>query len=387
VAAAQAQPATPAVTQASAQHATQPPAPSQPVQPDGQNAAEAATQPAAPTEDSTDSANAAPTRSADFEKCKPNSGVFPAAREAACRSALKSDPLDADAHGNVLNWLGLALFDQHRYDEALTTFRAGLDLKPSFPALYYNIGLVDRDKYDFAAAREAFDKASSLDPRNPAPILERGFATVNLGNMDAGIADMQSAIALKSTDYHYFTKLMRAQLANGNLPGADDALERAVEIEPTMWDGAGVLTYYLSDSREKLDAMLARGVASDPNFPFWDFWRGLLQKKAGDAAGAKATIAAARKRIKDAPWLAALFDYAGGGQISPKELRARARSDNPRAQAEHLGIVNYFIGELAMIAGNRNAAREAWQRTVDGHVYYLAEYGGAKVRLAQIAGQ
>jgi lipoprotein NlpI len=213
------------------------------------------------------------------------------------------------------------------------------------------------------------------------------LATVYLGDMDAGIADMRRAIALKSTDYHYFTKLMRAQLANGNLPGAVDALGRAVQIDPTMWDGAGVLVDYLSDSREKLEDLLAQGVEREPDFPFWDFWKGMLQKKAGDEVGAKAMFAAGRKQIKDAPWLAALFDYAGGGSISPRELRAQARSDNPRFQAEHLTIVNYFIGEVAMIAGKRDAARDAWQRAVDGHVYYLAEYGAAKVRLAQAAGQ
>ncbi len=113
----------------------------------------------------------------------------------------------------------------------------------------------------------------------------------------------------------------------------------------------------------------------------------MLKKKAGDEAGAEAMFAEGRKQIKDAPWLAALFDYAGGGSISPRELRAKARSDDPKFQAEHLTVVNYFIGEVALIDGDRNAARDAWQRAVDGHVYYLAEYGAAKVRLAQAAGQ
>jgi carboxyl-terminal processing protease len=352
---------------------------------DQPDAAQASVQPPA-AEDGGASTAPTPTRSADFNTCKFNSGSAPTVREAACRNALKSDKLEPDAQGNVLNWLGLALFDEHRLDEALATYRSGLEIKPSFAALYYNIGIAYRDKFDFTEARAAFDKAASLNPQGPAPILERGLATAFLGDAAAGVADMQKAIALKSDDYHYFTKLMRGELVNGDLPAATAAIDRAIAVEPRLWDGAGVLVYYLGNSRDKLDPLLARAMDHAPDFPYWYLWKGLLLKKAGDEAGANAAIENGRQRIRNIPWEAALFDYAAG-DITLGELRARVRSNNPRAQSEHTCSINFFVGELAMIAGDRDGARTAWQRAVDSQVYYFGEYGAAKIRLAQLGAQ
>jgi tetratricopeptide (TPR) repeat protein len=76
------------------------------------------------------------------------------------RRVIEVDPADAEAH----NDLGLALHYTGASSEALEVLREGTRKDPAFQRVWLTLGFVSANSGDRAAAREALEKARSLDP-------------------------------------------------------------------------------------------------------------------------------------------------------------------------------------------------------------------------------
>ncbi len=104
-------------------------------------------------------------------------------------------------------------------------------------------------------------------------------------------------------------------------------------------------------------------------------------------------LAAARQRIDDGSWLAAILDCVAGS-IAPKELVARAGADP--TQPERRCEAYYYAGEACLLQGDREHAREWFlccvrtDLALDPHSSPpdpMNEYHLAKWRLNQLTGQ
>jgi CRP-like cAMP-binding protein len=92
--------------------------------------------------------------------------------------AIRLRPDFVDAY----NQLGITYYDQDKYVEALTVFRATTQLEPSNSYHYYNLGTVLKLLRDYPAARDAFQRAVELKPdymeaRTQLDILEKALTS------------------------------------------------------------------------------------------------------------------------------------------------------------------------------------------------------------------
>jgi type IV pilus assembly protein PilF len=97
------------------------------------------------------------------------------------RRALRADP----RHARALNNYGAFLFAQGRYREALEPLRT-LVRDPSYPdraRAYESLGLTERHVGNTERAREAFERALSIDPHMPRSTLELAGIAYRAGDL------------------------------------------------------------------------------------------------------------------------------------------------------------------------------------------------------------
>jgi protein O-mannosyl-transferase len=96
------------------------------------------------------------------------------------------------AHNN----LGKVILDEGRIDEAIMHFTKAVEANPSYALAYLNRGFAYYFKYDFPAAREAFERAIQADSScHPAHF---GLGLVYLGMGKRDLAQIEYGYLLSS---------------------------------------------------------------------------------------------------------------------------------------------------------------------------------------------
>ena len=98
------------------------------------------------------------------------------------------------------------------YLMALQDYDKATDMMPDAPFLYYNIGCLQVQLADYAAARKSFDRAIELDPRFPSAYYGRGVAGILAGQTEQGLSDLSQAGELGIyTAYNLIKKYSKKQ--------------------------------------------------------------------------------------------------------------------------------------------------------------------------------
>lgn len=118
------------------------------------------------------------------------------AAENAYREVIRAVPENPDAHV----YLGIALFDQLRYDEAATAYQEGLRLRDHFPIAWNNLGNALRMLGQIEAADAAFATALSQKPDYANALKNRGTLWVWAGEIERGLGWYQQAMQLAPED-------------------------------------------------------------------------------------------------------------------------------------------------------------------------------------------
>src|SRR4051794_649181 len=84
----------------------------------------------------------------------------PRTAERVYRQVIASEPI----HANAWCFLGMALHDQVRYQEAIAAYHKALALQPKFAIAFNNLGNTYRLMRQLDKAIECFDKAIALKP-------------------------------------------------------------------------------------------------------------------------------------------------------------------------------------------------------------------------------
>jgi tetratricopeptide (TPR) repeat protein len=114
----------------------------------------------------------------------------------ALRIAIKNKPDFADAYlylGNSLDNLG-------KSDLALAAYNKVLELEPTNPRVYEEIGVFHEKQKDWAAAAKAYQRSADLDPANFQSQRSLARAYYNAGMFAEAISAYTSAIAATPTD-------------------------------------------------------------------------------------------------------------------------------------------------------------------------------------------
>ncbi len=106
-----------------------------------------------------------------------------AAAESIYRQVLAQVPGNA----NALVYLGIALFDQRRFQESSDSYRAAIEKQPQFPIAWNNLGNTLRMLGRVDEAEECFAKALSQQPGYMSALKNRGTLWIWTGEIERGL--------------------------------------------------------------------------------------------------------------------------------------------------------------------------------------------------------
>ena len=111
-------------------------------------------------------------------------------------------------------------------------FESAARLAPRDPQLWNNFGNLLRKLGDRAAALDAYDKALAISPRLVDALFNRALLLRLIGRLGEARAGYQAAIALNPNVPHLWNGLAALERADGDLAAAASAYDRALKLQP-----------------------------------------------------------------------------------------------------------------------------------------------------------
>jgi tetratricopeptide (TPR) repeat protein len=174
----------------------------------------------------------------------------------ACyRKAIEADPRYARPHNN----LGTSLQRQGKTDDAIACYRKAIALDPRFADAHNNLGTTLGAKGQVDEAIACFTRAIDIDPRKTRFHYGLGVALMRKGKLDEAIACHKKAIALDPRNDRAYGNLGVALIRQGKFVEAQKALRRCLELLPANHPQRGLITKWLRQCQEAIDAAPAGG--------------------------------------------------------------------------------------------------------------------------------
>ena len=132
---------------------------------------------------------------------------------------LSSDEYDEQAH---------QLYNEARYDDALTLLRDGITRYPQAVELHVGVGYAQLAREEYAWARQAFEHALLLDPEQEDALAGLGETLLVIGHIAAALRAFEQVVALGFDDDHeLMLQIGRALFREGYFVEARRTFERS----------------------------------------------------------------------------------------------------------------------------------------------------------------
>jgi predicted O-linked N-acetylglucosamine transferase (SPINDLY family) len=151
-----------------------------------------------------------------------------------------------DAVGNnpsALLGLGLRAQQIGLRETSLRLLNRALTIRPDLAEAHNAIGVLLRSSGQLAASAEAFQRAKSLQPKNPEFLCNHAAALRRLGRVPEALKELRQAIMSAPSFSVAHFEMGRSLEAAGRLPEAIESFRRAVSLQPefaTAWRYLGV---------------------------------------------------------------------------------------------------------------------------------------------------
>jgi len=148
---------------------------------------------------------------------------------------LSSDEFDEQAH---------QLYNEGRYDEALTVLKEGIALYPHAVELHIGKAYAHLAREEFAWSRRSFDQALGLDPDHEDGLAGVGETLLRLGDRPGAIRAFERILQLGFEDDHeLMLQVGRALFREGLIAPAHRFFDLAAGAHPDSPDAAACLGY------------------------------------------------------------------------------------------------------------------------------------------------
>jgi tetratricopeptide (TPR) repeat protein len=148
---------------------------------------------------------------------------------------LSSDDFDEQAHH---------LYNEGRYDEALTVLKEGINLYPHAVELHIGTAYAHLAREEFAWARRSFEQALALDPDHEDGLAGLGETLLKLGDRAGAMRAVERILQLGFQDDHeLMLQVGRALFREGLVAPAHRFFDLAVAAHPESADAAACLGY------------------------------------------------------------------------------------------------------------------------------------------------
>ncbi|OYP33830.1 tetratricopeptide repeat protein [Rhodopirellula sp. MGV] len=125
---------------------------------------------------------------------------------------IKQAPRNPEAHV----YLGIALFDQRRYQESVASYRQAISLKEHFPIAWNNLGNSLRMVGDVDESDKCFGKALSMDQKYLSVYKNRGTLWIWSGEVERGLAWYEKGLEIAPDDAELHRNLGVIYLLQGD---------------------------------------------------------------------------------------------------------------------------------------------------------------------------
>jgi Tfp pilus assembly protein PilF len=173
---------------------------------------------------------------------------------------LSSDDFDEQAHH---------LYNEGRYDEALSILKEGIALYPHAVELHIGRAYAHLAREEFAWARRSFEQALSLDPDHEDGLAGLGETVLKVGDRAAALRAFERILQLGFQDDHeLMLQVGRALFREGLIAPAHRFFDLASSAHPESPDAAACLGYAAHRLGNDAGAFywLRRALEIDPNY-------------------------------------------------------------------------------------------------------------------------
>ena len=152
------------------------------------------------------------------------------------------------ANASAWCYLGMALHDQERYDEAIAAYRRAIGLQPVFPIALNNLGNSLRQLRRLSEAVSSFDQAISQKPDYVTAFKNKATTLVWEGHVEEALATYEAALPLATDDPEIHKHIGILRLLLGDYAGGWPEYEwrwktKDLSLPPMrqpLWDGSSL---------------------------------------------------------------------------------------------------------------------------------------------------
>jgi lipoprotein NlpI len=248
----------------------------------------------------------------------------------------------------VLNERANAYFTSRDWDRALADYTAAIAIQPKNPILYHNRGEVWRITNDLRHAQTDFDRAISLDPKYESAYIRRGFVRIAQRNFKDALSDFDMAVSISPSPSNLSQRGI-ARFYYARYRDAEGDLDASVKGLPT--NAYGVLWLYLSRLHQGNDDITA---------------------------------------LRDQSKALNLANFPGPivrfylGEIKADDVMAIVKTGTAQQQREQLCEASFYLGEEALLRGNRDQAVSLFRQSIGTGLTYFYEYQGSAIEMQHL---
>jgi lipoprotein NlpI len=290
-------------------------------------------------------------------------GADPAARAVACTALITGGQLRGKALGAAYVFRGKAQAQRNEVKAAILDFSEALKVDPRATDALYNRGIVYAATGQTGYALADFAHLLDIVPNDPDTLSHRALIYVNQGKTESAVKDLSAVLRQRPDDG--ISRLQRAGLliSLGRYEDAIADLDRLLKQAPTA-----------------LDALYNRGRAEllkrDYAAAAKDFEAAMENRNSNPYAALRLYIARARGGKTDAAPLAAAIKVFPAdqwplpivafyqGSLSEADLLSTAKVSDAATEAALTAETQYYLGQWALLKGDRKAARRHFQGAV-----------------------
>lgn len=157
--------------------------------------------------------------------------------------------LSLDENNFIANsLLALLYLKNHSDSKAEVIYRKLLEMKPKDPALYTNLGLAFYNQAKYNEALESYSFAVKLDPEKPARHVNVGQVYFVVKSLDKAIEHFKEAVKLVPRNVEYLFMLADTYREKGELKNAKTTYNKILHQEP-----------YNNEAQEEVRRLTAMG--------------------------------------------------------------------------------------------------------------------------------
>ncbi|WP_166828934.1 tetratricopeptide repeat protein [Thalassoroseus pseudoceratinae] len=239
-----------------------------------------------------------------------------------------------------------------QFDKAIADFTKVLELDKNAHYAYMNRGFTYMEKGDPKQAEQDFDRALALQPKQPTLYSLRGTARLMQGRVNDALGDYKMVVEMDTKNPIARGDLAFAEFFAGDYANAAKSFASALDSPAKLEHLRPWLYISLVSSGQKNAADSRFGSGPSGDQAGWDWSDRLLAMLTG--------------------------------KISDEDLLAAVKSDETRVKDAQLCEAHFFLGQKALLAGDRAAAAAHFQKAVATNADNLSAHRGSRFALQRL---